>query len=192
VNLVARIISYVFHPLLMGSYLFAVMAFLLPAALYPINNSSQFLFVGVFFMMSFVLPVLMLSMMKAFGSIRSLTMESRRERVFPFFMILVLYGTFTYMFTYQGKIVPDHNLFKFVLIIDALVLASLLITFFYKVSVHAIGILGYDWCGGAGRCSNVSQASVERPYTQAGTGWRIGWAVDRFFRSCPSVLKFTI
>lgn len=141
-NVLARIISYVFHPLLMGTYLFALMALLLPAALYPINASSQFLFVGVFFMMSFALPVIMLSMMKAFGSIRSLTMENRQERIFPFFMILALYATFTFMFTYQDKLVPEHNLFKFMLIIDALVLVSLLITFFYKVSVHAIGIAG--------------------------------------------------
>lgn len=141
-NVLARIISYVFHPLLMGTYLFLIMALLLPAALYPINAESQLMFVAIYFMMSFLLPALMISMMKMFGSVKSLTMENRQERVFPFFMILVLYATFTYMLTYQNKFGLEHNIFRFILIIDALVLISFLITLFYKVSVHAIGIAG--------------------------------------------------
>lgn len=141
-NVLARIISYVFHPLLMGTYLFLIMALLLPAALYPINADSQLKFVGIYFVMSFLLPALMISMMKMFGSVKSLTMENRQERVFPFFMILVLYATFTYMLTYQNKFGLEHNIFRFILIIDALVLISFLITLFYKVSVHAIGIAG--------------------------------------------------
>jgi membrane-associated phospholipid phosphatase len=142
VNVLARIISYVFHPLLMGTYLFALMALLLPVALYPINSDSQLLFVGVYCVMSFILPILMISMLKVFGSVKSFTMENRQERVFPFIMILVLYLTFTYMLTFKNKIGFEDNLFKFVLIIDALVLVSTLITLFYKVSVHAIGIAG--------------------------------------------------
>lgn len=141
-NVLARIISYVFHPLLMGTYLFVLMAFVLPVALYPVSTDSQFKFVGLYFVMSFVLPVVMLSMLKVIGSVKSFTMENRRERLFPFFMILVLYATFTFMLVYQGQIVPEHNVFKFIVIIDALVLVSFLITLFYKVSVHAIGIAG--------------------------------------------------
>ncbi|HMV10020.1 MAG TPA: hypothetical protein PK325_10235 [Cyclobacteriaceae bacterium] len=141
-NVLARIISYVFHPLLMGTYLFLIMALLLPAALYPINADSQLKFVGIYFVMSFLLPALMISMMKMFGSVKSLMMQNRQERVFPFFMILVLYATFTYMLTYQNRIGLEDNIFRFILIIDALVLISFLITLFYKVSVHAIGIAG--------------------------------------------------
>lgn len=141
-NVLARIISYVFHPLLAGTYFFIAMALLLPAALYPVNASSQLMFIGVYFLMSFLLPVIMISMLKAFGSIRSFTMETRAERVFPFFMIVVLYGTFTYMLTYQNRIGLGDNIFRFILIIDALVLVSFLITLVYKVSVHAIGMAG--------------------------------------------------
>jgi len=126
----------------MGTYLFLIMALLLPAALYPINADSQLKFVGIYFVMSFLLPALMISMMKMFGSVKSLMMQNRQERVFPFFMILVLYATFTYMLTYQNRIGLEDNIFRFILIIDALVLISFLITLFYKVSVHAIGIAG--------------------------------------------------
>jgi membrane-associated phospholipid phosphatase len=142
VNVLARIVSYVFHPLLMGTYLFALMVFLLPAALYPINAGSQLLFLALFFIITFVLPVFLMSFLKIFGSIKSFKLESREERVFPFFMILLLYAAFTYILTYQNKIGVDDNVFKFLLIIDGLVLIGTLFTLFYKVSIHAIGIMG--------------------------------------------------
>lgn len=141
-NVIARIISYVFHPLLMGTYLFMLLVFLLPAALYPINSGSQILFLILFFVITFVVPVCLMSLLKIFGSIRSFNLESRQERVFPFFMILVLYAAFTYMLTLQNKIGFDDNVFKFLLIIDCLVLIGTLFTLFYKVSMHAIGIMG--------------------------------------------------
>ncbi len=141
-NALAKIVSYVFHPLLMGTYLFMLMVFLLPAALYPITASSQLLFLGLFFIITFVLPVLMMSILKILGSIKSFTLESRQERVFPFFMILTMYGLFTYMLTYQNRIGLEDNIFKFLLIMDCLVLIGTLITLFYKVSIHAIGIMG--------------------------------------------------
>lgn len=141
-NVLARIISYVFHPLLMGTYLFALMVILLPAALYPINAGSQILFLITFFIITFVLPVCLMSLLKIFGSIKSFTLETRQERVFPFFMVLVLYAAFTYLLTYKGRIGFDDNVFKFLLIIDCLVLVGVLFTLFYKVSIHAIGIMG--------------------------------------------------
>ena len=140
-NAIARIVSYVFHPLLMGTYLFVLMALLLPAALYPINTSSQPLFLVLVFIITFVLPVCLMSFLKIFGSIKSFALESRQERVFPFLMILVLYGAFTYMLTRQ-RIGFDDNVFKFLLIIDCLVLIGTLFTLFYKVSIHALGIMG--------------------------------------------------
>ena len=141
-NVVARIISYGFHPLLMGTYLFALLVFLLPAALYPINAGAQLLFLALIFVITFVLPVCMMSFLKIFGSIQSFKLESRQERVFPFFMILLLYAASTYMLTFRNKIGFDDNVFKFLLIIDCLVLIGTLFTLFYKVSIHAIGIMG--------------------------------------------------
>lgn len=139
-NLLSRIVSYVFHPMLMGTYLFALMIFILPAALYPINTKSQLIFLVLIFVITFALPVFMLSILKTFGSIKSFTLETREERIFPFIMILVLYASFTYMLTYRISI--HDNVFKFLLIIDALVLIATLLTLFYKVSIHAIGSMG--------------------------------------------------
>lgn len=141
-NVLARIISYVFHPLLMGTYLLLLLAILLPAAMYPVSRQSQPLFLGFFFVVTFVIPVMMVVSLKLLGSVRSFMLESRQERVFPFFLILVLYTLFTYMLTYKNRFGPDDNIFKFLLIIDGMVLISIIITLFYKVSIHAIGMMG--------------------------------------------------
>lgn len=141
-NVLARIVSYMFHPLLMGTYLFALMVLLLPAALYPIQAESQALFLAVFFTITVVLPVCLMVFLKISGSIKSFTLQRRQERVFPFFMILVLYITLTYLLTYQNKIGFDDNIFKFLLIMDCLVLTGVIVTLLYKVSIHAIGIMG--------------------------------------------------
>lgn len=141
-NTLARLVSYLFHPLLMGTYLFTLFAWFLPAALDPINASSRLLFLLLVFIITVLLPVILMSLLKVSGSIKSFRLESRSERIFPFLTIVALYGVFTYLLTVQNKIGVDHNLFKFILIMDALVLVSALITLVYKVSVHALGIMG--------------------------------------------------
>lgn len=141
-NVAARIISYVLHPLLMGTYLLLMLAIILPAALYPISRQGQPLFLGMFFLITFLIPALMVGSMRLLGSVKSFMMEDRQERIFPFFLILLLYGVFTYMLTLNNRFGFDDNIIKFLLIIDCMVLVSIVFTLFYKVSIHAIGIMG--------------------------------------------------
>lgn len=141
-NVTARLISYVFHPLLMGTYLLLILALLLPAGLYPISRQGQPLFLGMFFLITFLMPVLMVGSLKLLGSVKSFMMEGRQERIFPFFLILLLYSVFTYMLTYKNRFGLEDNVIRFLFIIDCMVLVSLVFTLFYKVSIHAIGITG--------------------------------------------------
>ena len=141
-NILARVISFVFHPLLMATYLLGLLSFMLPAALYPINAESRFSFLLLIFIMTFVLPALNISFLRLIGTVSSFTMEKRRERIRPFFLITVIYCFVTYIFSVKTRVSTDDNLFRFLLIIDLLVITATVITFFYKVSVHSIGIMG--------------------------------------------------
>jgi hypothetical protein len=141
-NLVARIISVVFHPLLMATYLFAILAFTLPSALSPIQASGHLGFLLLIFLVSFVLPALNIGIFRVLGSVQSLTMYNRSERVVPFSFIAVLYLVVTYLFLSRFRIGLTDNAMKLMLVIDALVVISALVTFFYKVSVHSLGICG--------------------------------------------------
>jgi membrane-associated phospholipid phosphatase len=142
VNFLARAISIVFHPLLMASYLTAIFLLVFPAALYPIKAEMQLSFLGLLFLLTFVLPGINIALFRVFGIISSFSMEDRSERIRPFLLILILYGFFTYLLYTKSRLSIGDNLFNLILIIDALVLTSLVVTFFYKVSIHSLAIWG--------------------------------------------------
>ena len=141
-NFLARFLSVVLHPLLLPTYIMALLAFQLPAALFPISAESVPGFLMLIFIMTFALPVLNISFFRLFGTISSFSMEERRERVLPFAFITILYGVVTYLFYSKTRISLDDNLLRMLLIIDALVLIATVITLFYKVSVHALAACG--------------------------------------------------
>jgi hypothetical protein len=142
VNILARVISFIFHPLLMATYFFGLLYFFLPSALFPIPQDKQPVFVGVISFMTFVLPALGISMLRTVGAISSFTMLDRRERIRPFFLITIVYLFFTYFFSFKQGLGLEDNFFKFLLIIDLLVIVATAITFYFKVSIHSIGIMG--------------------------------------------------
>jgi membrane-associated phospholipid phosphatase len=142
VTLLARIFSIVFHPLLLATYLFALLAFSLPLALDPLKEEGYLNFIFLIFCVTFLFPALNVGIFKTFGSIKSLTMRERHERVLPFFFIAILYIVVTYMFYSRTRIDMQDNLLKILIIIDSLVLLSAIATLFLKVSVHSLGMCG--------------------------------------------------
>ena len=126
----------------MPTYLCGILMITVPSALNPIRQEVFSGFLMLIFLVTFILPVINIFIFKIFGTIRSLTMESRRDRVVPFVFISVLYGVMTYLFQTKFNIGINESFFRFLLIIDVLVLLSTVLTFFYRVSVHSISICG--------------------------------------------------
>lgn len=141
-NALARAISFVFHPLLMATYFFAVMAWVFPSALAPINVEGHRTFIIIIFIVTFLLPAVNIGIFKALGTIQSLAMVDRRERIIPFLFITVIYCVITYVFYSRTRMDLNDNFLRLMVVIDLLVIASTLITFFFKISVHSIGIWG--------------------------------------------------
>jgi membrane-associated phospholipid phosphatase len=142
VNLLAKIVSVLFHPLLLASYMFALFSLSFPSGLDPLKEDGYWNFVFLIFCVTFLLPALNIGIFKTFGSIKSLAMEDRGERIIPFSFIAILYGVLTYLFYSRTRIGLNDNLLKFLIIIDVLVIVAALVTVFYKVSVHSMAIWG--------------------------------------------------
>jgi hypothetical protein len=142
VTLLARIFSIIFHPLLLATYLFGLLAFTLPIALDPLKEEGYLNFIFLIFCVTFLFPALNVGIFKSFGSIRTLAMRDRQERILPFSFIAILYVVVTYLFYTRTRIDLNDNLLKFLVIIDALVVVAAVVTFFYKISVHSLGICG--------------------------------------------------
>jgi membrane-associated phospholipid phosphatase len=140
--LLARFISILFHPLLLATYLFGLLAFVFPVALDPLKEEGQMNFIFLIFCVTFLFPALNVGIFKTFGSVRTFSMVDRHERIIPFSFITILYIVVTYLFYSRTRIGVEDNLLKFLIIIDALALVGTVATYFYKVSIHSLAICG--------------------------------------------------
>lgn len=138
----ARLLSVIFHPLFIPTYLFSFLAWALPTSLEPIGAERQGQFLVFIFIVTCLLPMLNVGIFRAFGSIKSLAMPDRKERLMPFVFISVIYVAVTYLFYFYGRMNLNDNFLKFMVIVDMLVIVATIATFFFKVSVHSVCIWG--------------------------------------------------
>lgn len=138
----ARVLSVVFHPLFIPTYFFSFLAWALPTSLEPVGPELQLRFLLFIFIVTCLLPFLNVGIFKAFGTIQSYAMPDRRERLMPFIFVSAIYIAVTYLFHLHGRMNLNDNFLKFMVIIDMLVVAATIATFFFKVSVHSICVWG--------------------------------------------------
>jgi len=136
---IPKIISLIFHPLLIPSYLFISVFNMNSYVSLLIPTTAKFLIFSLVFITTFLFPLLIILIMKRRGLIKSLQMESKEERVYPF----LLTGIFFFLSYYMLKQIQISEVFHlFLLGITILVFLSLLINFFSKISIHMVGIGG--------------------------------------------------
>lgn len=126
----------------MPTYFFSLLALTLPHLLEPVIPELQLKFVLFVFLVTAVLPLLNVGIFKVFGTIRSFSMVSRRERLLPFVFISIIYAVVTYMFHLQARMNLHDNFLKFMVIIDLVVVVATVATFFFRVSVHSVCVWG--------------------------------------------------
>lgn len=138
----ARFISVLFHPLFMPTYFFSMLAWAVPTSLEPITPDLHPKFLLFIFIVTCLLPFLNVGIFKALGTIRTLAMVDRRERLLPFVFISGIYVGITFLFYHQVRMTLNDNFLRFMMIIDLLVIVATVATFFYKISVHAVCVWG--------------------------------------------------
>lgn len=136
-NRTAQLISVVFHPLLMTTYLFIVLSLFLPGALQPVRPSLWFIF--LIFLMTFILPALNVLFFRVTGTVKDMQMYDRAGRIMPFTFIAILYCLVTFMFYWKF---PVPGVLRLMEIITLMVVVSTVVTMFYKVSVHSVAVCG--------------------------------------------------
>lgn len=138
-RVVAKVISVLFHPLLLTSYLVLLLGTYFPSMLMIAPQSFRVILLFVF-CFTFIFPVINLIIFKNFGTISTFTMVSRRERIIPFVAISLIYIVTTFLF--YSKLSFSQNFNNLILIVTLLVVISTILTFFQKVSVHSLAIWG--------------------------------------------------
>lgn len=136
----ARFLSFLFHPLLLTSLLLGTLYITIPEVIRPVDPASIRKVLLVVFTLTFIIPFCSIVVMKLLGSIDSLYMRNRHERLMPFFFIGSYYAVTTYLFLTK---LPFSEALVAVFFGVTLVIFMIFIqTFFLKVSIHAAGIWG--------------------------------------------------
>lgn len=122
----------------------SVIIFFSPSLLAVWNLQGKYMLIGIVFLFTFLFPLL--STFLLFFSqdqkqhLDFFSMENSRDRVKPFLLVGFIYLLFAYMLYHQLRL---NNLVIVVLFCVAIaVILSGIISYFWKISIHAVGISG--------------------------------------------------
>jgi membrane-associated phospholipid phosphatase len=136
---IAHIISFIFHPLLLSTYLLFILGYYFPI-LFGISPQSFKLVLAFVFCFTFLLPAVNMLMFRHFGTIQSYALHERSQRYIPSITITVIYLVMTLLFYFRLPI--SANFIKIITLLTALAVVGTLVTFFYKISLHSLGMWG--------------------------------------------------
>lgn len=134
-KLFAKTISFVFHPLLLPTYALLLLFSTNFYFVLVLPEDYKYLILGFVFITTFVLPSMMMFILLKADMIKSLQMESSKERVLPMFIVAGFFFA-TFYFLRES---PQSAIFNmFMLGSTILVLLSLLINYVTKISIHMV------------------------------------------------------
>ena len=138
----AKIISIIFHPLLVPTYALLVMMNLQTHSILALPINYRYMVIAFVFLTTFVVPSIIIFILLKVGKIKDLEMHSRQERVLP---LIIISATFyvTYYILKQTSVTGLMALFM--VGATMLVLISLIINYISKISLHMLawgGIFG--------------------------------------------------
>jgi len=132
-------VSFVFHPLLLTTYLVLLLGWWMPAMLL-VRQEHLLTFVAFIFGITFVLPALNVLVFRQVGLIASWKMGTKQERILPFIFNSIVYMLIAILLIYRVHL--STNFAKLMLIIAVLAATGTLCTLFLKVSIHSLGWAG--------------------------------------------------
>ncbi len=138
----ARVLSYLGHPLLVLTYMLLLMLAANPFAFGAQNMGDQRTVILFFYVVSttFLIPGLGVSLLKPLGLIQSLEMRDKQERIGPYIITGVFY---LWMFkNFTSGAVPELYA-KFVLGATIGLFFAFFVNIFIKISAHATGMGGF-------------------------------------------------
>ncbi len=144
----ARLISFLFHPILMVLYMIIIPLYI---KLYSDCSSHQFLMLyGMIITGYLIIPSMILYLLYKIHYIKTLHFEEKQDKM----IVYLVFGLFYYA-TFQLGILLDlyHLIHIYILITILIIAAYISISFFYEISSHSLFMgaftgffigLGYD------------------------------------------------
>ena len=136
----AKLISYIFNPLVITTVIFYLLTNVFPVILIPFKMFSDIL-LGTLFVVTFVVPVLSLFAMRKMGVISDLMIGDRTQRTIPLIYTAAIYFASAYLI-FQEPQLRDYMVSELLVFVGVLMLIVAGITRFWKISAHATGMGG--------------------------------------------------
>ncbi|MCC6726656.1 MAG: hypothetical protein IT258_19295 [Saprospiraceae bacterium] len=135
----AQIVSVLFHPLLMVTYMLLLLLLINPYQFGVFNMAEQWKLVLMVFLSTFAMPMFAVFMMKSLNMVKSMQLEDRYERIGPYILTGVFY---IWMFlNFKEKLFPKPLVITMLGSTIALFMAFF-VNNFTKISAHAAGMGG--------------------------------------------------
>ena len=136
----ARYLSVFFHPLLVPTYLFGLILYFLPESLITFPMDKRWVLLSAVFFLTFIIPAVGAYFMVRAGVVEDLHMQERTQRRLPFLFTTLCYASTTYIF---GREDLFGDLFYYIMLLITLsVFAAYVISLFWKISAHGLGMGG--------------------------------------------------
>jgi hypothetical protein len=136
----ARLLSVVFHPLLIPTYLFAFIFYYLPVPALTLPLRSRWMVLAMIFFTTFVIPGLGAYALVRTGHIDTMEMDRREQRRLPLLFTGLCYAVTSYLFYREP--VFDQLFYILMGVIAASVFLTWGISMFWKVSAHSMAMGG--------------------------------------------------
>lgn len=158
---VANVFSYVLHPLFIPLLVTFLVVTALPEYFTAFRNNSfrwayDTLFIRVA-VASVLFPMLVVSLSKALGFVKSITMRDQKDRIIPYVASIIFYFWAFYTFKREGAAPAFYNAFWLGVFIAVVI--SFVANSFVKISMHTVGwggVVGFLLCLMGGMGMNVA------------------------------------
>ncbi|MBM3404884.1 MAG: hypothetical protein FJY10_08340 [Bacteroidetes bacterium] len=136
---IAQGISFLFHPLIIPTYMLILLLQVDDFLIYLIPLNGKVILAALIFILTFLIPLFLTFIMKWLRIIQSYYMVSREERIFPYIATAIFYFM---AFFLVRRLEISETLNIYLLGATLIVLAGLFLNFVQKVSMHMMALGG--------------------------------------------------
>jgi hypothetical protein len=137
---VAKLVSYLFHPLLVGVYMGVYMIYLNPVFFNYTDPRSRFLSLATIVNNNFIFPVIVVLLLKGLGFIQSIYLNTQKERIIPYMACIIFFFWTWYVFYNRPEVAqPVKDMLQGVFYAS---IFGMVANIYFKISMHAIGMGG--------------------------------------------------
>lgn len=139
-KVLAGLVSYVFHPLLIATW--AVLLLMWTNPILFLGSSARLAFLIVF-INTFFFPFIAILMMRQLGFIESFEMPDNKQRILPLVAAIIFY-VWAFMAVRKSAFPATYSMFMLGSVISLAI--AFVINVFQKLSLHMVGVSGLMMC----------------------------------------------